>query len=139
MANALKAAGKDVRCSDIVDRGYEGTEVLNFLSALPSDIDRNRDIITNPPYNLAQEFVEKSLNLVETGSKVAMFLRVLFLESQRRKFLFEQNPPKTVYVCSSRISCAKNGNFEKYPSSVTAYAWFVWEKGFKEDMVLKWI
>ena len=32
-----------------------------------------------------------------------------------------------------------NGKFEKYPSSAVAYAWFVWEKGFKGDPVIKWI
>jgi hypothetical protein len=56
-----------------------------------------------------------------------------------RKELFKKHPPKIVYVSSSRLSCAKNGEFEKYPSSAVAYAWFVWIKGFKGDPIIKWI
>lgn len=42
-----------------------------------------------------------------------------------RKQFFLKNPPKTIYVCSSRLNCAMNGEFEKYKSSAIAYAWFV--------------
>lgn len=50
-----------------------------------------------------------------------------------------KNPPKIVYVSSSRLNCAKNGDFESYPSSAVAYAWFVWVKGFKGDPIIKLI
>lgn len=99
----------------------------------------NGDIITNPPYKYASRFVEKSLELIPTGNKVAMFLKLQFLESKSRKELFKKYPPKVVYVSSSRIKCAKNGEFEKYPSSAVAYAWFVWEKGFEGEPVIRWI
>ena len=42
-------------------------------------------------------------------------------------------------VSSSRLNCAMNGEFEKYPSSAVAYAWFVWEKGYRGNPVIKWI
>jgi chromosomal replication initiation ATPase DnaA len=32
------------------------------------------DIITNPPYSKAQEFVEQALKMIDEGRKVAMFL-----------------------------------------------------------------
>lgn len=35
--------------------------------------------------------------------------------------------------------CAMNGNFASISSSAAAYAWFVWEKGFKGDPIIKWI
>jgi len=38
--------------------------------------------------------------------------------------------------------CAKNGEFEKMIAaggSAVAYAWFVWEKDYKGDTVVKWI
>ncbi len=47
--------------------------------------------------------------------------------------------PKTVYVSSSRLNCAKDGNFDLYTSSAIAYAWFVWEKGYQGDTIVKWI
>ena len=69
-----------------------------------------------------------------------MFLKVLFLEGGERKQFFLKHPPKTVYVSSSRIICAKGGDFEKYKkSNAIAYAWFVWEKGYTGETVVKWI
>lgn len=45
-----------------------------------------------------------------------------------------------MYVFSSRVNCAMNGDFKKYNhNSAVAYAWFVWEKGYKGDTILKWI
>lgn len=43
------------------------------------------DIITNPPYKYALEFVERALESVLPGRKVAMFLKLQFLEGQKRK------------------------------------------------------
>lgn len=68
-----------------------------------------------------------------------MFLKLQFLEGKQRKELFKKYPPKVVYVSSSRLICAKNGDFSEYKSSAVAYAWFVWEKGFKGDPIIKWI
>jgi len=68
-----------------------------------------------------------------------MFLKVLFLEGKKRKEMFKLYPPRHIYVSSSRIICAKNGEFDNYKSSAIAYGWFVWEKGYKGDTVIKWI
>lgn len=97
------------------------------------------DIITNPPYKIALEFIQKALSIIPDGHKVAFLCRLLFLEGKRRKQFFIENPPKTVYVSSSRLKCAKNGDFNKYGSSAQAYAWYIWEKGFKGNTILKWI
>ncbi len=84
--------------------------------------------------------MEKSLSIIPIGKKVAMFLKLQFLEGKKRKKMFLANPPKVVYVSSSRLNCAKNGDFETYKqNSAIAYAWFVWEKGFKGDTIIKWI
>lgn len=61
------------------------------------------------------------------------------LEGKARKKLFASAPPKRIYVSSSRLKCAKNGKFEETGSSAAAYAWFVWEKGYKGDPTIKWI
>ena len=70
-----------------------------------------------------------------------MFLKVQFLEGKARRKMFEKYPPKRIWVSSSRILCAKNGDFErmiKGGGSAMAYAWFVWEKGYEGDTVVKW-
>lgn len=136
LAEVLKKNGFDVYCSDLIDRGYEGTQIIDFLE---TEKVFNGDIITNPPYKLAMDFIKTALDKVTVGNKVAMFLKLQFLEGKSRKKFFQENPPKVIYVSSGRIKCAKNGEFEKYPSSAIAYAWFVWEKGNKDNPIIKWI
>lgn len=139
LADVLKKHGYIVHSSDIVDRGYKDTLQLNFLRY---NLTFFGDIITNPPYKYAKEFVEHALQVIPEGNKVAMFLKLTFLEGKARKELFKKYPPKTVYVSSSRLQCAKNGDFEKYKKgtgTAIAYAWYVWVKGYKGETVIKWI
>jgi hypothetical protein len=130
----MELKGYEVRSTDLIDRGY-GQGGIDFLAV---NEPWNGDIITNPPYILASEFIIKAMQLIPNGNKIAMFLKLQFLEGKERKKLFKQYPPKVVYVSSSRISCAKNGEFEKYPSSAIAYGWFLWEKGFTGEPVIRW-
>lgn len=144
ISEVLKKAGYNVKSTDLIDRGYVGAEVLDFLKVKKEDIqnDFSRDIITNPPYKFAKEFVEHALDISMGGTKIAMFLKLTFLESKSRKKLFEKYPPKIIYVSSSRLQCAKNGDFEKFSKgagTAVAYAWFIWEKGFKDNPIVKWI
>lgn len=130
--------GYNVRSSDLYDRC--GNEVFDFLSIENTHWDGN--IITNPPYKYALDFVYKALQIVPDGKKVCMFLKIQFLEGKARRELFRSHPPKVVYVSSSRLLCAPNGDFEhttKNGGSAVAYAWFVWKKGFKGDTIVKWI
>lgn len=135
MSERLEEHGHNVLSTDLIYRGY-GTGDVDFLK---QTYNFKGDIITNPPYKYATEFVYKALSLVNDGNKVAMFLKLLFLEGKARKRLFKQHPPKTIYVSSSRLLCAHNGNFERYKGSAVAYAWFVWEKGYRGVTMVKWI
>lgn len=99
------------------------------------------DIITNPPYKFAKEFIEKSLEILRDGNKCAMFLKIQFLEGKARKKLFTKYPPKKIYVSSSRLLCAKNADFDGMKAgggSAVAYAWFIWEKGFQGQTTIEW-
>ena len=136
ISEEFQHAGYTVFSSDIVDRGYGC--VIDFLStSFPQNI--KCDIVTNPPYSKAAEFIKHAMDIVADGTKVAMFLKLQFLEGKARKALFKQYPPKIVYVSSSRLVCAKNGDFESNPPRAVAYAWYVWVKGFHGDPVIKWI
>jgi hypothetical protein len=134
MSEVLKKAGYEVVSRDLVDRGYG--EVADFLAIDNQVWDGN--IVTNPPYKFAQEFVEKALSIIPEGKKVAMFLKLQFLEGKARRSLFRSSPPIRVWISSSRLKCAMNGDFEAYGSSAVAYAWFVWEKGYKGETTVKW-
>lgn len=81
--------GYDVVSRDLVDRGYG--EVKDFLYM--NNEKWSGDIITNPPYKYSAKFVEQALNMVGEGHKVAMFLKLTFLEGKGRKELFDKYPP----------------------------------------------
>lgn len=142
LSKVLEKHGYEVINTDLVYRRFGAAQSVDFLKLNRSTDYFEGDIITNPPYKYAKEFVEKALELIDDGQKVAMFLKLTFLEGKARKKLFAIAPPKRIYVSSSRLQCAKNGDFEKYGKGVgtaIAYAWFVWEKGYKGDPVIKWI
>lgn len=136
LSKVLESKGYKVRSTDLIFRGFGETESVDFLKETEAF---DGDIITNPPYRYALDFVKKALDLVADGQKVALFLRLQFLEGKSRKQFFLDNPPKRVYVSASRLNCALNGDFEKADTSAIAYAWFVWEKGYKGDSIIKWI
>ena len=71
-------------------------------------------IITNPPFSLAQEFIEKSLTL---SPRVIFLLRLSFLESQKRYDFWQKHNP-SIYVLSKRPS------FVGGATDSCAYAWF---------------
>ncbi|MEG1563853.1 MAG: hypothetical protein RR365_09020 [Bacteroides sp.] len=137
LAKVLAENGHTVISTDLVDRGY-GYSDIDFLKCSG---EYDVDIVTNPPYKYASEFVEKAMELVTCGHKVCMFLKLQFLEGKARKALFAKYPPKAIYVSSSRILCAKNGDFDGFANkgcSAVAYSWMVWQKGYTGDTVLKW-
>lgn len=135
VAKVLQRHGYDVTSRDLFDRGF-GTPDMDFLAI--DNLSWQGDIITNPPYRYAIDFVRKAIQIIPTGHKVAMFLKIQFLEGKARRELFRVTPPKTVWVSSSRLKCAMNGDFERQAGSCQAYAWFIWEKGWKGDTVVKW-
>ena len=137
LSKVFEEHGYKVRSSDLIVR-TEDVEQLDFLT---SNETWDGTIITNPPYNQAVNFIQKAMESITEGNKVIMFLKVQFLEGKSRKKLFEKYPPKTVWVSSSRITCAKNGDFEYMKAnggSAVAYAFYVWQKGYKGDTILKW-
>ena len=131
LARILERNGHNVKSTDLIDRGF-GVGGVDFLKTSEK---WHGDIVTNPPYKYALEFVKHSLEIVEDGALVCMFLKVQFLEGKNRRNLFDVCPPRTVWISTSRIPCGKNGNFKE---SMVAYAWFVWEKGYKGSTMLRW-
>ena len=90
LSEVLKNRGYIVRSTDLIDRGY-GESGVDFLEQTKSF---NGDIITNPPYKYAQQFVEHALEIIPNGNRVAMFLKLQFLEGKARRKMFEKTPPQ---------------------------------------------
>jgi len=141
LSKRLEKHGFIVKSTDLYDRGF-GQSGIDFLK---NKTIFDGDIITNPPYKYATEFVLKALESVPSGNSVYMFLKLQFLEGKaRKKLIFDKHPPSHIYIFSERIACAKNGDFEgmkQSGGSAVAYAWFVWEAG-KKNWVgpeIRWI
>lgn len=138
LAERLKEYGHEVYATDLVDRGY-GTGGIDFLECINK---WDSDILTNPPYKFAQQFVEHALELIPNGAKVFMFLKLQFLEGKARRKLFDTGCLKTLWVSTSRILCAKNAKFDEMKAgggSAVAYAWFEFQKGYTGEPTIKWI
>jgi hypothetical protein len=131
MAQELKAAGYPVTATDLFPRGY-GKSGVDFLAETrPVD-----NIVTNPPYNVAEAFVAQGLTLARR--KVALLLRLAFLEgANRARTIFLEHPPARVWVFSERITFYMKGA-EQSGSGTTAYAWFVWDKDATGGTELRW-
>jgi hypothetical protein len=122
IVKALRRGGHAVLATDIVE--YPGlTDVRDFLtfSVAPVGIDA---IVTNPPFKLAEEFVARALILCP---QVIMFLRLSFLESERRCSILENCGLARVHVFRKRVPMMHRAGWtgNKSTSSV-AHAWFVW-------------
>ena len=135
ISKVLQAHGYQVISTDLVYRGFGDPEPLDFLKETLDGFEG--DIITNPPYSTGLEFVQRALESVRPGGKVAMFLKVQFLDRSGGPSL-RIPPPRIVYISRSRLACYKNGDMSVKPESAIAYAWYVWEKGFTGDPVIKW-
>ena len=135
MASEIEKAGYEVAAYDIEDRGYG--KQADFLT-YDWEIGK-MDVITNPPYTSVIDFVRKALEVCK--GKVAFLLPLRYLSSQERYDFYKDNPPSRVYVYTNRICMAKNGEFEKYDAgqNLETYAWYVWEKGYQGETVLRWI
>lgn len=137
LSEVLRKRGYIVKSTDLIDRGY-GKGGVDFLRTHEQ---HNGDIITNPPYKYAQQFIEHALEIVPSGQRVALFLKLTFLEGKSRRKMFERYPPEFIYVSSSRLQCAKGGEFEKYKrgnGTAVAYGWFIWRKGFTGEPRVRW-
>lgn len=116
MARVLRGRADEVISSDI-DRGDD------FLALTPpGDVDA---IITNPPYELATEFIDHALKLMtEVRGLVAMLLRTDFDHAKTRARLFAD-----CAAFSKKIVLTKRIRwFEESAGSPSFnHAWFIWD------------
>lgn len=134
MLDALREYKFKYVASDLVDYGA-GYKVEDYLTARPKPYDV---MLTNPPYKLANEFVQKGLAEAKHG--VAVLLRTIWLESvTRHETLFGPNPPTTVAVFSRRMQAA-HGKLVRGGGAMMSHSWFWWDKRVKGSTTrLTWI
>ena len=134
MVRPLQEYFRRVYASDIHDYGFQfdGQErVVDFLMPFSTSpcMDANGVdwIITNPPFRLAEQFIERASNVARVG--FAMIVRTSFLEGVGRYTnLFSKNPPSIIAQFSERVPMVK-GRLTATGSTATAYCWLVWIDG----------
>lgn len=124
--------------TDLIDRGY-GTGGINFLN---SSFNPEADlIITNPPFNLINDFIK--IGLQKTNRFLVYLCKIQLLETVGRKKLLESSPLKYVYVHSKRQSTWKNGEplapDGKSWSTTMCLAWFVWDKEYEGEPIIRFL
>lgn len=115
MAEVLKKAGYSVEATDLIDRGY-GRSGYDFLLE-NTHVD---NIVTNPPFNLAYEFIIQGLRL--STKCLALFLPIRYLTGKKRAELYKKFPPTKVIVIPNKVDFLGNKN------PVMEFAWFIWDK-----------
>lgn len=124
MVRPLQEYFEHVEAADVHDYGA-GFPIRDYLfGQAPDDVDWT---ITNPPFRLAEAFIERALETSHHG--VAMILRSAFLEGQgRHERLFSRSPPSHVLQFTERVVMHK-GRLSEKGSTATAYCWLVWVQG----------
>lgn len=123
-----------VEASDIFDYGA-GYPVRDYLfGPLPADVDWT---ITNPPFRLAQAFIDRGLRSSRHG--VAMLVRSAFLEGvTRHRELFVVTPPMRILQFTERVVMHR-GKLAPKGSTATAYCWVVWTGPAQQNPEFEWI
>jgi hypothetical protein len=110
-----------VEASDVHDYGVGFPQLDYLFGTAPSEVDWT---ITNPPFRLAERFIERACETSRVG--VAMIVRAAFLEGQGRfDRLFSKNAPSYVLQFTERVVMHK-GRLAPEGSTATAYAWLIW-------------
>lgn len=85
-------------------------------------------IITNPPFAIAQEIIQKSLQVCKEWGYVVMLLRLNYIGSNDRANFWKKNKPYAIYADNKRMSFTP----DKWTDSIE-YAHFVWKKWYNPD------
>jgi hypothetical protein len=126
IVRVLRAAGHEVIGGDLIDYGdpthFYGRDFL-MERKVPEGCEA---IVTNPPFKLAEEFVAHALQLCP---RVAMLLRLAFLESERRCEILEGCGLARVHVFRKRLPMMHRAEWQgPKVNSGMAFAWFCWDR-----------
>ncbi|WP_137135366.1 SAM-dependent methyltransferase [Rhizobium sp. FKY42] len=135
MANPLNEYFVKVEAADAHPYGF--CQVKDFLK-YPYEAQSHDWVITNPPFRLAEQFVERARFVARRG--FAILARTVFLESVGRyEGIFRSTPPTIFAQFSERVPMVK-GRVDPKASTATGYGWFVWLQGKNHPSTeLKWI
>jgi len=134
MVDPLSEYFKVVQPSDVHDYG-KGFPIVDYLIGETGEVDWT---ITNPPFRLAEKFIETACKKSRIGA--AMLVRTSFLEGvNRHNRIYSVNRPSFVLQFSERVVMHK-GKLSAKGSTATSYCWIVWDNSrFEEGTELCWV
>ena len=132
IVDSAREAGYEAVGTDINPEARSDREPYCFLNDNVPVLKDN--IVSNPPFGIAEEFVRKGIEIVNQSGKVAMILPIVWMAgfSKKRDWL-PNSPLKVVYPISPRPSMPPAKvimSGEKPGNGTKDFAWFVWQNGF---------
>ena len=124
----------NVTTSDIVQRDYKLDFIQDFFNMKEFPVSMlekgGRGIITNPPYNVADDFILHALSTLK-ADYLAVFLPVRYLEGSKRYLeIYQHYKPRDVIVFARRLGCYKDSDVKSGVkitdhgiASAVAYMW----------------
>ena len=146
IVNPLRAAGHTVVASDIVDRGCpdcaSGVDFLKVATVPPGV----QAIVTNPPFNCAEEIIYHAVYELNVP-KVYALLRLAFLEGGNlksykghcRRCILDGGHLAKVLLFRKRLPMMHREHYsgKKNSNSGMPFAWFVIDKTWNSDIIIK--
>jgi hypothetical protein len=136
-----RLAGLDAVGTDLVRRSSLCADSFDFLKR--SFEPEFCNIVMNPPFSLAEEFVREALRITPTGGKVAAILPLVWVSgfSSKRDWL-PNSPLKTLYPISPRPSMPPGkvvASGIKPGNGTKDFAWLVWQNGYSGNASVRFM
>ena len=135
MVDVLAQYFGSVDGTDIIDPESRGWGGVDFLTCVAPDPERRHDwLITNPPFKLADQFIQRA---PQFARNYAMLARLSLLEGiGRYQKIWSKRPPSTVAIFVKRLMMVEGRLPRKGESSAVCYAWFVWSQSQSGDAIM---
>jgi hypothetical protein len=137
MSKVMEHYGHEVISTELRKVGGYGMGGVDFLSL----VNYNAEVIvTNPPFALAEQFIEKAVGLMESSDVkvVAMLLKSQYWHAQGRYKLYNKYKPAYVLPLTWRPDFLEHERKlgDKKGSPTMEVAWTVW---MKNDQGMKYV
>jgi hypothetical protein len=87
-------------------------------------------IITNPPFSIAQQIMERCFEIADGKATFAMLLPLSFMGADKRYDFWQKHTPSDLYVISHRPSFTGGSGTDN-----AVYGWFVWRPDCLDQVI----
>lgn len=140
IVNNARLAGYQAFGADLKIRSKFCMRAIDFMLPTPLPSSYFRNIVCNPPFGIAEDFVRLALQRYQT--KMAMLLPLGWLAGDERSRWLEYSELRRVLILTPRPSMPPGLLIEqgfKASGGMTNFAFYVFEKGFRGNADLAWL